>query len=316
MSTQDDQTAFDAAFAEATGDAPVAVPVEPTPVPAAPEPAPAAVSEQPATVAPAVDAVTENPAPAAAPTEPAAPAPAPAPVDQAPAQPLSVDALAQALAELTARQQVQAPAQAPVEPPKAEPKFEDFLSDDEKAVLADYDKEWGEVSKAEQIRTKAAVNLALAQYDAKVNAKLAPVLDYIQQSSSATHEGAIQAAHPDVQQIAPDLQNWVANNPIAMIRKEGERIIKEGLANEVIDLITMFKQATGRTGAGPASTVASPAAQEPAAPAAPAPAAAPAPSAPAAVATAAVVDSKRAGIPQAKDMTDFESAWAEAVAAT
>lgn len=218
------------------------------------------------------------------------------------------------MAEFQQRQQQSAAPQEPAAP--KEPQLDDFLTADEKAVLADYDKEWGEVSKAEQIRTRAAVSLALAQSNAQWEARLAPIEAQLRQSSADSHEGAIHAAHPDVTTIAGDLQKWVAENPISLMRSEGARIIQKGTASEVIDLITLFKQATGRTGAGPASTVASPAAQEPAAPAAPAPAPAPVPSAAAAAATAAVVDSKRAGIPQAKDMTDFESAWAEAVAAT
>jgi len=226
--------------------------------------------------------------------------------------PLDPTFLAQAIVEAQ-RQAQQSQQPEPIQ--KAEPKLEDFISADEKAVLDKYDSEWGEVSQAEQIRTKAAIALALAQFKLEVQGELAPVRAYMQRSTTTAHTAAIHAAHPDIESITGDVVKWVKEHPNQMVRDSGAQVLKQGNAQQVIGLVSLFKEATGRTGAAPATQAASPAAQE--APAAPTPAA---PAAPdparekAAAATAAVTAAQRGGIPTGKDQTDFDLAWKEAIA--
>lgn len=307
--TDEFDAAFDAAFATATeqiGDedlpveAPVDAPVEETPS----EPAPVETPVDPAPV--------EEP-PVEMPVDPAPADPAPAPVEPTPAPPApQVDPqyLAQAIAEAQrlAAQQAQT-ANAPAPKAANDLTLDDFLSPEEKEKIKAYDAEWSDIAPAEAIRTRAMIDLAVAQVNAKWEAQLAPIVQQLQRSQVNSHMSSIYAAHPDLDTLRSDLSTWVNNQP-AFLRPHFEHVMKAGSADQVIELVSTFKAASGRVSAAPAAPAA-PAAQ----PAAPAPAAvAPNPvQAKAAAATAAVANSQRGGIPTGIDADDFDSAWKDAI---
>ena len=214
-----------------------------------------------------------------------------------------------------------AAAKAPETPPTPEPPKQDvpltmdmFITEDEKKILAEYDKEWGDVAKAEQIRRRADIQFAQAQIFREVGKVLAPIVEAMKQSQVTTHFNTIRASHPDYEALLPSVQTWVGQQP-AIYRPTLERVLQSGSTSEVIELLTAYKQAVGSTGAVPATpassvqqapagtppTVVRPAQQPPAAP-----------SAKAVAATAAVM-SQRTGSPTAKDPQDFAAALAEAL---
>ena len=293
----DTNTEFDAAFAEATGEQPVAL------EPVVEEPAAAPVEE------PAAAPQEEVPAAAEEPTEPVEPAPAEEPaaaVEAAPAPQPVIDTNALAEALVQAQQKAAQPA---AEPPKEdkEPSYEDYLDDSAKNAIKLLNEEWGEVATAVQPLITAHVQAALAkqekQFLALVQQRLAPVESVVVQSQEQLYWQTIQAAHPDFREAAAAIPAWIEKQP-ALYRPALLQAYNQGTAEQVVELLTTYKQAIGTTGAAPAQPASS-AAQVP-------PKAAPVSNA-ALAATLAPPAAQRSTMTTSRDPNDYESAFAEAI---
>lgn len=293
----DTNTEFDAAFAEATGEQPVAL------EPVVEEPAAAPVEE------PAAAPQEEVPAAAEEPTEPVEPAPAEEPaaaVEPAPAPQPVIDTNALAEALVQAQQKAAQPA---AEPPKEdkEPSYEDYLDDSAKNAIKLLNEEWGEVATAVQPLITAHVQAALAkqekQFLALVQQRLAPVESVVVQSQEQLYWQTIQAAHPDFREAAAAIPAWIEKQP-ALYRPALLQAYNQGTAEQVVELLTTYKQAIGTTGAAPAQPASS-AAQVP-------PKAAPVSNA-ALAATLAPPAAQRSTMTTSRDPNDYESAFAEAI---
>lgn len=299
MDPEDD---FNAAFAEAV-DAPLDTPApveavvdEPAPVETeTPEPtetvevetAPTAEVETPAepVAAPIVEAT--QPAPAA----------------------LDTKQLAQAIAEANRL------AQQPQEPAKAEPEavkpasYEDYLDESQKKSIEQFTAEWSDVAAPVSALISAHVKAALANQQREilghVQQQVAPIQQYAAQSQEALYYGTIQAAHPDYREAAAVIPEWIAEQPKIYQARLAE-IYQRGSAQEVVDLISMYKQAVGSTGAAPA---------QPASSAVQAPQKTPVTAA-ALAATLAPPAAKRSATTTSRDPNDADSAFQEAFGAT
>lgn len=304
---------FAAAFAEAT--APETSDAKPA------EGAKPAADAAPAAAADAADAgAVESPDAAVAATEAAAAgADAPAAAAAPAAKP---DELAQAqarIAELEAAAKVKAP-----EPSKPEAKGEDkpetpaeptpkwyAPTDEEKAVLNAYETEWPEVSKAEAIRTKAAVwnavQFMFAELQKAYGPKFAQLEEVTEVVGTMQTLGALRSAHNDYDEVRDKTEEWVKALPVGYVRKAALAVLESGTPEEVSELIAEYKKANP-----------TPLAAVPAAGAAPksAPKSKTGISAAAmkAAGTLGVVDSKRTTQAAAPSADDFEGAWAEATA--
>ena len=293
----DTNTEFDAAFAEATGEQPVAL------EPVVEEPAAAPVEE------PAAAPQEEEPLAAEEPTEPVEPAPVEEPaavVEPAPAPQPVIDTNALAEALVQAQQKAAQPA---AEPPKEdkEPSYEDYLDDSAKNAIKLLNEEWGEVATAVQPLITAHVQAALAkqekQFLALVQQRLAPVESVVVQSQEQLYWQTIQAAHPDFREAAAAIPAWIEKQP-ALYRPALLQAYNQGTAEQVVELLTTYKQAIGTTGAAPAQPASS-AAQVP-------PKAAPVSNA-ALAATLAPPAAQRSTMTTSRDPNDYESAFAEAI---
>ena len=293
----DTNTEFDAAFAEATGEQPVAL------EPVVEEPAAAPVEEPAAAPQEEVPVATEEP------TEPVEPAPVEEPaaaVEAAPAPQPVIDTNALAEALVQAQQKAAQPA---AEPPKEdkEPSYEDYLDDSAKNAIKLLNEEWGEVATAVQPLITAHVQAALAkqekQFLALVQQRLAPVESVVVQSQEQLYWQTIQAAHPDFREAAAAIPAWIEKQP-ALYRPALLQAYNQGTAEQVVELLTTYKQAIGTTGAAPAQPASS-AAQVP-------PKAAPVSNA-ALAATLAPPAAQRSTMTTSRDPNDYESAFAEAI---
>lgn len=332
MTTETEQ--FDASFGDALASvdttAPAATaPAEPAPAPAAAEPAPAAAAAaptEPSPVTPAETPPSQVAAPAAGEGTP--PAAAPAPAAEVPETPPAASAadigdpatFAAAVAAAIAASQPPAPA-APAPTPAAPAAdvpltLDQFLTDDDKKTLAAYDKEWGEVATAEAIRRRAELQFMQATMYNQLEKVLAPIVQNMQQSQVTSHFATIRSQHPDFDTVLPGVKEWVAKQP-SLYRPALERVLNQGNAGEVVELVGAYKQAVGQTGAVPAV----PASLAPQAPAAPATipvvqaANTSQPASAAAIAATAAVVSQRSNNQTAADPSDFETAFREALAA-
>lgn len=278
---------------EVDGQAPTPEPTsDATPAPAAPT----GDTPSPATTPP----VTEPTAPAAEGTTPPA---------SAEPSPEAVDWKAR-FEELEARTKEQAAAPTPEPAAQPEPELPVY-TDEEKSFIAQYEKDWPDITKAEALKRKAEYQYLVKHVFSEVNRVWGPLLERGSAAAETVAENEtinyIRSTHDDYDEsLYNDVHKWVAGLT-GIRRKIAEATITEGEPQDVIDLITEFKTATGRKPRVVAD-------------AAPAPASAPVASvteisaaAKKAASAMSVVDSKRTVVVQATDPNDFDGAWDEAV---
>lgn len=238
---------------------------------------------------------------------PATPQPTVAPVEPTPApqQPIDPKYLAAAILEL--QQQNQPPKVEPEKPD--EPKVytaEDFLDEKQKAAIQVFEQEWSEVQAPVTALIQAHVQAALANNKQEllhqVHQSLAPIQQVAAQSQEAMWWATVQAAHPDARDRISEVKAWIDQQP-SLIRPHLERVFNQGDAVETVELLDVFKKATGSTGAAPAQPASS-AAQVPQPRSVPKPALS---------ATLAPPAAQRSTPTDSRDPNDFDRAFEEAV---
>ena len=289
---------FEAAFAEAVGAEPEDVTTEvvetPEPEFVAEEPAVDEVEEvvAEADVEPAADVVEAELVAVAAPT---------------PAPQMDTQQLATAIGEANRpAQQQAAPANEEPAAPEREASFEDYLDDKQKKDLELFQAEWSEVAAPVSALIAAHVKAALTNQQkailGQVQQQMAPIQQHAAQSQEAMYWSTIQAAHPDFQTVAGDLPAWIQEQP-KLYQPRLMELYQHGSAAETVELISMYKQAKGSTGAAPAHPASSAVQATPKAP--------PVSSA-ALAATLAPPAAKRSAVSTSRDPNDADSAFKEA----
>jgi hypothetical protein len=190
---------------------------------------------------------------------------------------------------------------------------DDFLDDAAKASLAKFKTEWPDeypaIERMVDARARALVTNEMNTLVADLNKVLAPITQSLGKSEVNAHMAAIRSAHPDFDAVVAPLKEWVAGQP-ALFRAPLEQVLTKGTAQEVIQLVGMYKEAKVPVGAAPATPASSAPQEQPAVPAPKAPVS------PAALAaTAAVPATNRTQQQGGTDPNDFEGAFAEAAAA-
>lgn len=212
-----------------------------------------------------------------------------------PASSAAEDALAriaEALAERT---------KAPEAAPKAAEPPAEVYTPDEKAAIAKYEEEWPDVAKAEALRRRAEYQQVVGYVFQQVASQLGPLLERVDAIAQRTHLSDLQAKVDDYETIREKVIDWVDKQP-SYLREAYNRVVEQGTADEVADLISRYRQDSG---------VAAPAAKPAVAPARKAETELP-PAAKQAAAALAPVSSKRSAVVQGVDPGDFDAAFAEA----
>lgn len=294
---------YDAAFLDSIADPSIADEIVPPVVPAAVVP-PVVPAVVPPVVAPVAGAPVVPPVEVTPPTESAAAVVPPVVPAVEPAAPAATsDAVAEQLRLL--REELTPEPVAAVEPPPAAPK--PVYTAEETAALAAYEKDWPEISAAEELKRRKEYRELLEYTFSEVARVYGPAIASMRETESNGHYNDIVTAHPDYDTIVDPVKAWVGEQSPA--RKAAfTTIVKEGTAEEIIDLIDLYKQAKGivAPAAAPAPVVAAPAAVAAAAPAAGTP-----PAAKQAAQRLSVVSSKRTGVPVTADANDFDAAFDE-----
>jgi hypothetical protein len=130
---------------------------------------------------------------------------------------------------------------------------------DEQAAIAEYQKDWPGVSQGERLIRRAEYSSLVAHifnevkrvYDPLVQRALVTADNF----ESTTMVGEIRKAHADYTDALHDEVVAWAGTLKGMRRAVAEKIIEEGEPQEVVDLISEFKQATGKTVTPAAVTV-------------------------------------------------------------
>jgi hypothetical protein len=181
-------------------------------------------------------------------------------------------------------------------------------SADEQKVIEDYKKEWPDIARAQELLakqlegalTERLLNVSHAVLQ-RVYQDVHPVLQHHTSSALDQHEKAIRQAHTDFDAVIDAVPAWIEKQP-KYLQPALKAAFEEGTTEAVIDLVTRFKESTGRvTPQKPEQT----------------PVVTPKPATdPAAAAALAPVSSKRstaAPSTTGKDPNDFDGAFDEAV---
>lgn len=139
--------------------------------------------------------------------------------------------------------------------PIPEPELYQY-TEDEKKVIESYAKEWDEHDKAWQIREKKLTHDLTAQLSHKFTLALGAVLQQIEQGLAPLYEGHVESAqekhfsairkeHSDFDDLKPDLQTWIKQQP-KYLQPHLQKTYDEGATADVIELVANFKTATGR----------------------------------------------------------------------
>ena len=208
------------------------------------------------------------------------------------------------------------PAPAPVAEPQPAPPI---YTADETEFLKKYREEWPDIARGEAL-ARQAENIALVNHIyAQIAEHVLPLVQRGAQAADAVSESEtismIRDAHPDYSAKMYDDVNAWAEGLTGFEKKAAMMTIKEGDPEDVVDLISKFKEANPAAASSVAAHVAKPAAVV--APAAKPKATVTELSAAAKQAARAIsaVDTKRTpSTPNSVDKGDFDGAWAEAMA--
>jgi hypothetical protein len=297
---------FDAAFAELMkDDAPAAqAPVPPTNTDPTrkPEPEPAPAPEPRTAPEPATGAETQGvqPVPRAGEEPPAAP-PAPVAQEPKPAQ-VTDDELLQRFAAMM-RQAEPAPASpqsspAPAQEPAPAPAQIPAYSQDEIAFLGGFEKEWPDVARAQMLVLRNFGQTLTQHIFREIANNIGPKLALLEELAEMQQLEHLSRVVPDYDATREQVVKWVDTQP-GYLQQAYKRVIQEGTADEVVDLINRFRQATGTSSPAPGAAAApSPAVQT----------TEPPPAVKKAAAALAPVSSKRSSAPQGEPVT-FDDAF-------
>jgi len=206
------------------------------------------------------------------------------------------------------------PEPAPQAPPR-ELTIDDFIADADRPHVENLKNEWGEVHKGVEVLQRAALQHFQHALYTQLDGVLAPMLEQIHALQVMGHFNTIRQAHADYEEVLPKVKEWVDSQPSAL-KAPLNAVLEKGTAQQIIELLGAYKQATATTNAAPppASSSAQPPVTTAAPTAAAAAAAAKAPPPPAAVAaTAAVKSGSRTAPAESRDPNDFSGALAEAL---
>jgi len=192
----------------------------------------------------------------------------------------------------------------PEEPP-APKTIDDYIPDDKRDVVSKYREEWSEVAEAEQVLRDAHLQQVEERIYSELRGALAPVFETTQKLQVNAHQSAIKEAHSDFDEVKQDLRQWIAEQP-DFVRPAYEEVAKKGSAQQVIELVNYYKQATGKTGAVPEVPASSARTQQNQKPAQKRPPAA------AKKAMAAAPSPSKAEAPGSSNPDDFDAAFDEA----
>jgi hypothetical protein len=172
-------------------------------------------------------------------------------------------------------------------------------SEEEQAFLGEYEKEWGDVAKGEALKRRAEYQQLLGYVFEQVSEYVKPFRDMTEALAQRTHVKDVTEAVPDYSdKLRDDVESWVKTQP-AYLQPAYNQVINEGTVDEVKDLVDRYRAATGQQkpaggqgGAkqqGRTNELSEPAKQ--------------------AAAALAPVESKRSGVQQPSDPSNFDDAW-------
>lgn len=251
--------------------------------PAAEEPTPEPAAEEPA---------AEEPTPEVAP-EPAAEEPAPEPAAEEPAPADGAQSSADALIERLSQVLQERPEPEAKPEPEPEAKPVDIYTADEARILAQYEEDWADVSRGEELKRRKEYSELVGFVFNQVADQFRPLIEAVDILSSRAQLNDLRTKVDDYDTVRDQVIDWVGKQP-AYLQAAYNNVIQSGTVDEVADLVDRFRKDTGVV--KPAADPAKPAELSD--------------DAKKAAKALAPVSTKRSAVPQAEDAGDFDSAFA------
>ena len=135
---------------------------------------------------------------------------------------------------------------------KSDSLFDD-LTEDEKAELSEYEKDFDSVSKMEGLKRERALKrledriletleAKTAEIQEKIASRIQPIEESYKKSDEAAHFGTIRGSHPDFEthRDSGAILKWIETKP-RYLRESMKATYEQGTAEDVVDLISDFK---------------------------------------------------------------------------
>jgi len=139
---------------------------------------------------------------------------------------------------------------------KSDSLFDD-LTEDEKAELSEYEKDFDSVSKMEGLKRERALKrledriletleAKTAEIQEKIASRIQPIEESYKKSDEAAHFGTIRGSHPDFEthRDSGAILQWIETKP-RYLRESMKATYEQGTAEDVVDLISDFKKENG-----------------------------------------------------------------------
>lgn len=188
------------------------------------------------------EAVGDEP-PAATGKQPAA-APAPADSD-------SVTRLADMLAERMQPQQT-APQQTQPQTAPRQPTAEDFYSEEERATIAAYEKEWPDVARVEAIRRRGEYNMLATHIFGEFAKEMKPIIALMTELAARQQYADLKTLEPEYDELSDKVATWVDEMPNGILKNAYTAAITQGSAEDMQQLFDAYRKSTGATAPAPA----------------------------------------------------------------
>lgn len=118
------------------------------------------------------------------------------------------------------------------------------LTPEDKEFLVTYEKDWGDVSRAERLKRAMEYQLLTRHIFTQVEAYLKPYLEELEAVAQSEHLRGITSKVTDYNDdLRAQVENWVGTQPEYLQAAYGH-VIAQGTADDVADLISRFKKET------------------------------------------------------------------------
>lgn len=134
----------------------------------------------------------------------------------------------------------------PEEKSQAQDELPALYNEEEQQFLSEYDKDWGDVVKGEALKRRAEYREIVQLVFSEVGKVLAPLQQTVETLATRTHLADIESTVPDYDELRDNVISWVEEQP-AYLQSAYKQVIQAGTADEVIDLIERYREATGNS---------------------------------------------------------------------
>lgn len=122
---------------------------------------------------------------------------------------------------------------------------ESFYTPEDEAYLKEYEKDWEDVSKGEALKRRAEYNELVKHIFSEVQKYYAPVEQTLRTLAERAQYADLEQSIPDYDDnLRDNVVSWVDSQP-DYLQAAYKEVIQSGTAEQVKDLVSRYKQATG-----------------------------------------------------------------------